>query len=224
MKSLICKGASSRNEQETREAGRVYKRCGCRDEVTGRQRGARCARLGEDGHGRWYFAVQVPGTDGRKVRVRQGGYASRAEAERACWDVRGLPSPQAQVRTWTVRRWMEFWLSEAQGRLRPSTVRSYRAIVYQHLIPRLGGERLSKLRTVQVQRAMDVISRQRVRGGRLISPGTVNRFRAVLRSALAEARRRGMVGHNPAPVPSATCSPWSVTRPPSADWPRTSPR
>jgi len=154
--------------------------------------------LAEAGHGRWYFAVQVPGVDGRRARVRQGGYATRADAERACWQVQDLPGPQAQVRTWTVRRWLEFWLSEVQGRLRPSTVRSYRTIVYQHLIPQLGRERLSKLRTVQVQRAMDAISRQRVRDGRLISPGTVNRIRAVLRSSLNEARRRGMIGHNPA--------------------------
>jgi integrase len=154
--------------------------------------------LGEPGHGRWYFAVQVPGVDGRRVRVRRGGYASRAQAERACWEVQGLPGPQAQVRTWTVRRWLELWLSQVEGRLRPSTVRSYRTIVYQHLIPQLGWERLSKLRTVQVQRAMDAISGKQVRGGRLMSAGTVNRIRAVLRSALAEARRRGMVGYNPA--------------------------
>jgi Phage integrase, N-terminal SAM-like domain len=198
MESLISQETFVSNEQEACEAGRMYKRCGCRDEATGRQRGARCPTLAEPGHGRWYFAVQVPGVDGRQVRVRRGGYASRAEAERACWEVRGLPSPQALVRTWTVRRWLEFWLSEVEGRLRPSTVRSYRTIVYQHLIPELGRERLSKLRTVQVQRTMDVISRRRVRDGRLISPGTVNRIRAVLRSALNEARRRGMIGQNPA--------------------------
>jgi integrase len=198
MESLISRELRLRNERGPREGGRVYKRCGCRDGVTGRQLGVRCTRLGEDGHGRWYFAVQVPGMDGWRARVRQGGYATRAEAERACWEVQGLPGPQAQVRTWTVRRWLEFWLSEVEERLRPSTVRSYRTIVYQHLIPHLGRERLSKLHTRQVQRAMDAISHQRVRDGRLISPGTVNRIRAVLRSSLNEARRRGMIGHNPA--------------------------
>jgi hypothetical protein len=42
----------------------------------------------------------------------------------------GLPSSQAVARMWTVRRWLEFWLSEVEGRLRPSTLRSYRTIVY----------------------------------------------------------------------------------------------
>src|SRR5207249_104988 len=102
------------------EAGRVYRRCACRSEVTGRQLGARCPRRPEPGHGRWYFAVMVPGVDGRRVRVRRGGFATRAQAERACWELLQLPSPKAVARTWTVRRWLEFWLSEVEGRLRPT--------------------------------------------------------------------------------------------------------
>jgi hypothetical protein len=199
MESLNCKGVPlSYEQQETHEVGRVYKRCGCREEVGGRQRGARCFRLVEPSHGRWYLAVQLPGVDGRQTRIRRGGYASRAEAERACTELLLLPGPRAVARMWTVRRWLEFWVSEIEDRLRPSTVRSYRTIVHQHLIPHLGSERLSTLRTVRVQRAMDAVSRRRVRGGRLISAGTAHRIRAVLRSALAEARRQGVIGHNPA--------------------------
>jgi hypothetical protein len=41
------------------EVGRVFKRCGCRSAETGRQLGAHCKLLSEDGHRRWYFAVQV---------------------------------------------------------------------------------------------------------------------------------------------------------------------
>ncbi|MCX4388185.1 N-terminal phage integrase SAM-like domain-containing protein [Micromonospora peucetia] len=85
-----------------------------------------------------------------------------------------------------------------EGRLRPTTVLNYRSIVDSYLIPHLGRFRLSKLRTRTVQRAMDAVCRQVVRGGRLISPGSVSRIRAVLRSALSEARRQGIVGHNPA--------------------------
>src|SRR6266702_1057210 len=74
------------------EAGRVYRRCACRSEKTGRQLGARCPRRTEPGHGRWYFAVMVAGVDGRRVRVRRGGFATRAAAVgvlavRARWPV-----------------------------------------------------------------------------------------------------------------------------------------
>jgi integrase len=97
-----------------------------------------------------------------------------------------------------VRRWLEFWLSDTVSRLRSSTAGSYRGIVHRHLIPWLGGHRLSKLRVREVQRAMDAIGRTQVRGGRLIAPGTLRGIRAVLHSALAEAGRQGMIGHNPA--------------------------
>ncbi|WP_238447190.1 site-specific integrase [Micromonospora sp. 4G55] len=178
--------------------GRVYRRCGCRDEETGKQFGGRCERLADLSHGRWYFSLQVPAVDGGRDRVRRGGFATLAEAERACWELSQLPGPEAVARTWTVRRWLHFWLSELEGRLRPTTVLNYRSVVEKYLIPHLGFYRLSKLRTKTVQRAMDAICRQVVRGGRLISPGSVSRIRAVLRSALSEARRQGIVGHNPA--------------------------
>jgi hypothetical protein len=110
---------------------------------------------------------------------------------------------------WTVRRWLEFWLSEAEGRLRPLTLRSYRTIVYQHLIPQLGTERLSKLRTRTVQRAMDRIGRQRVRSGRSIAAGTVNRIRVVLRSA-----ERGTAARDDRSEPGVAATP-TQRRPPA---------
>jgi integrase len=187
------------NVRSRREpAGRVYRRCACRSAVTRRQLGARCPLLPDERHGRWYFAVQVSGVDGRRERVRRGGFATRADAERACWELLQLPGPRAVARSWTLRRWLEFWLSDIEGRVRPTTLANYRWIAQRYLIPQLGGHRVGKLRTRDVQRAMDRISGQHVRGGRLISAASVHRIRAVLRSALSEARRQGMVGHNPA--------------------------
>src|SRR5689334_16447852 len=94
-------------------AGRVYRRCGCRNKESGRQLW-RCPRLAGPDHGRWYFAVQVTGPDGRRQRVRKGGFVTRAAAERAAWEVLQLPGPRAVGRMWTVRRWLEFWLSDAE--------------------------------------------------------------------------------------------------------------
>ncbi|GAA0902438.1 site-specific integrase [Virgisporangium aurantiacum] len=142
--------------------------------------------------------MQVTGPDGRRMRVRRGGFATRADAERGSWELLQVPGPEAVARTWTVRRWLEFWLSEVESRLRPTTVLNYRSIVDRYLVPRLGGHRLSRLSTRDVQRAMDAIMREQVRGDRLISPASVHRIRAVLRSALSEARRQGMVGRNAA--------------------------
>ena len=56
----------------------VFKRCSCRD-GTGQSLNGRCPRLGERGHGSWYFRLELPhGQDGRRRQLRRGGFISRA--------------------------------------------------------------------------------------------------------------------------------------------------
>ena len=58
--------------------GSVYRRCGCVDPVTGRQLGGGCPRLAGGRHGSWYVRLELPaGLDGRRRRIRRGGYPSR---------------------------------------------------------------------------------------------------------------------------------------------------
>jgi integrase len=109
-----------------------------------------------------------------------------------------MPGSKAAAQTWTVGRFLDFWLSKLEGRLRPTTVHGYRWIAHRYLIPLLGSFRLSKLYVRDVQRAVDQLAREGVRSGRLISPQSVHRVVAVLRSAMSEARRLGMIGYNPA--------------------------
>ena len=61
-----------------------YKRCKCRGD-DGRELGASCPRLRRrDGswnpsHGTWYGKAELPaGPDGRRVILRQGGFATQA--------------------------------------------------------------------------------------------------------------------------------------------------
>jgi integrase len=145
-------------------------------------------------HGRWYFSVQVTSPDGRRNRIRRGGYNSRAIAEQELAAVLELPEPQALRQTWTMRRWLEYWLSIVEERMRPTTGRAYRSIVRRHLIPHLGSVRLADLDGRTIQRVLDQICAHRVsRHGRLIKPGTVHRIWSVLRSALNEAHRQGLI-------------------------------
>ena len=60
--------------------GSVYRRCGCRDESTGRVLGARCPGLRPPKHGSWYFSVDLPSAAGQRRRLRRGGFATRAAA------------------------------------------------------------------------------------------------------------------------------------------------
>ena len=97
------------------------------------------------GHGRWYYDAHVPGPDGRQKRLRQGGFRSRAAAEDGLAEVLELSGPKAMAETWTVKPWLEYWLSQMEDRLRPSTVRAYRSVTRGHLIPCLGRYRLVDL-------------------------------------------------------------------------------
>jgi hypothetical protein len=87
--------------------GRVYRRCGCVDPVTGRQFGPQCPRLAAGRHGSWYLRLDLPaGPDGRRRRIRRGGYASRRAAAAALSAIRG-PDGAEPGRTITTGEWLE---------------------------------------------------------------------------------------------------------------------
>lgn len=176
-------------------AGSVYRRCACREPLTGRQRGAQCHMLDDPSHGRWYYWIKVTGADGLRQRVRRGGFLSEPAAIAARDAAAGQPSPRVLAQAWTVEKWLTDWLDQLD--LRPSTLRGYATIVRCHLIPALGSSRLSELETRDIQRAMDTIARKTTRRG-VLATSTVVGVLAVLRSALGAARARGYIRFNPA--------------------------
>src|SRR5262249_26466068 len=118
--------------------GSVFRRGGGTDPVTGRQDGTRCPGLAAGGrHGGWYVGLELPaGLDGRRRRIRRGGYPSR----KAALDVLGrLRNPKAGGTRGvvTVGDWLAHWLV---SRTSPaaSTVRGYAAHVRLYLGPYLG--------------------------------------------------------------------------------------
>src|SRR5262249_38118304 len=128
--------------------GSVYRRCGCRDEVTGRLLGARCPGLGSPGHGSWYFTAELPSGTGQRRRVRRGGFATRAAAA-AALEPLGSPAagPEPGLST---GQWLGRWLASRVS-LRASTARSYAAHIRVYLVPYLGGIPLAALTAGDVQ-------------------------------------------------------------------------
>ena len=91
----------------------------------------------------------------------------------------------------TVSEYMWRWLEHAkQNRLRRSTYVSYESIVRVHIVPALGRLRLQQLQPMQVQAFLDALCAQR------LAPATVLRIYAVLRRALGQAYRWGLVARN----------------------------
>ncbi|WP_449061374.1 site-specific integrase [Planomonospora algeriensis] len=175
----------------------LYKRCGCADAVTGKRLGGRCSRLAEEGHGRWYFAVQVTGVSGRRERIRRGGYPSAEQARKAGQEFQSAEEAGPVGHSCTVGRWLRHWLATHHG-IRPTTRRSYEDHLRIHLLPHLGRIRLSELTGRDVARMFTALAARRNRYGLPIATSTLERVRATLRTALNAAVREGLIPANPA--------------------------
>ncbi|MHB1523014.1 MAG: tyrosine-type recombinase/integrase [Candidatus Dormibacteria bacterium] len=136
--------------------------------------------------GRWAGAIVVDG-------VRSTVYApTQEEAVRKLQALQGqtlagLPIADQRV---TVARFLRTWLEDTCPRLRPSTSIRYRQIVEGQLIPSVGRVRLTKLSPQDVARMMLQVQEAG------LSVRTAAHCRAVLRAALADAERWGLVHRN----------------------------
>jgi hypothetical protein len=178
--------------------GSVYRRCGCRDENTGRLLGARCLGLRSAGHGSWYLSAELPSAAGERRRVRRGGFATRAAAVAAR---EALMSPAAGSEPGlSAGEWLGRWL-ESRVSLRASTARSYAAHMRGYLVPYLGGIPLAALTPGDVQAMFTAVIRDETVLGRPVSAATLHRIHATLRAALNGAVRAGLIGVNPGRFP-----------------------
>jgi integrase len=178
--------------------GSVYKRCGCADRLTRRQLGTGCPELSGARHGSWYVRLELPaGLDGRRRRIRRGGYPSRKAAAAVLAMLRRPQRGDPAVRMLTVGDWLAHWLA---SRTSPatSTMRGYTAHVRLYLAPCLGPVLLSELSVAHVQAMFTAIIRQHQALGTAVTAATLNRIRATLRAALNAAVRRGLIADNPA--------------------------
>lgn len=174
--------------------GSVFKRCGCRDQHTGRLLGARCPKLGSSRHGSWYFSADLPSATRQRRRVRRGGFASRAAAA-AALDV--LTSPAAgEARGLTTGEWLQRWLASRVS-LRALTSRGYAAHVRGYLVPYLGCVLLAESSAADVQHTFTAIARGDAALGHPVSAATLHRIHATLRAALNAAVRAGLITANP---------------------------
>ena len=130
-------------------------------------------------------------------RVRGGGFPCRQAAETARDELLARSAADATAETWTVGRWLTWWLSTRRS-LRPTTLRSYADHVQRHLIPYLGGIRLADLTGRDVAEMFAALSQAPARHGRPLTPASLHRIRATLRAALNAAIREGLLRDNPA--------------------------
>ncbi|MBF6557761.1 MAG: site-specific integrase [Acidimicrobiales bacterium] len=118
----------------------------------------------------------------------------------------------------TVDDLLRDWFAAVSPNWSPTTVRQNRSIVDRHLSPKLGGHRLSTLRTEDIDLFYGQLRRSGGRGGHSLTAGTVHRIHVVLHGALAQALRWEWLWVNPATNASAPrCEPTAIYPPSPED-------
>jgi integrase len=170
-------------------------------------RGHVAKRKRKDGTTAWYVVLDVGrGPDGKRRQKWQGAspgvpFKTEREANSACHKLATQIDEGAYVAP-TKQTVGEFltatWLPAIRATLRPSTFDSYKRIVDTRLVPKLGSTRLQRLSPPEVNRLYNDL----LEGGRLntadkrLSPKSVRNVHAVLRRALNDAVRWGLVPRN----------------------------
>jgi integrase len=113
-------------------------------------------------------------------------YATKAQRE---IDTGTFLEPTRESVAEYLTRWLD---SAAKGRVRARTLSDYRAIVKRYIEPAIGPTRLSQLRAPEIQK---LYTDMQERG---LSPRTVRYAHAVLRNALGQAVKWGLLHANPA--------------------------
>jgi integrase len=133
----------------------------------------------------WQGQISV---DGRRISV-YGRTAAEVQAKLDAAKVRakaGLLPTDARL---TVAKYLDRWLDRDRD-VRERTIARYRSLVRIHVLPVIGSRKLSELQPDDVRR---VLAKMKATG---LSPTTRSHVRAVLRLALRDAVRDGLLSRN----------------------------
>jgi integrase len=88
--------------------------------------------------------------------------------------------------------WLQIWLREYIGNVKPSTVKSYTDHVNLNIIPYIGKTQLTKLSPAMIQSMYNTLQRQKG-----LSAKTIKNVHGVLHRALTQAQKMGYIRLNP---------------------------
>lgn len=163
----------------------------------------------------WSFVVDLgpdPAT-GRRRQARRSGFATKKEAEVALRAVAtasdtGTAVSRSRV---TVSAFLTEWLESIRPRIRETTWVSYE-MAANRISRQIGAVPLQALTPLQVESLYATLLASGGAGGRPLAPKTVRNCHIVLRRALADAERLGLVSRNPAAAARAVAAPRAEQR------------
>ena len=153
-----------------------------------------------------YYAVVYEGRDpvtGKERRSWHPAGTDRAEAERLAAKLAAKENSRVDaVRSLTFGAYLTSqWLPAKKLHLATSTYRGYERTVQRHVLPTLGRIGLRRLRYEHIEALYDTLLHPVV--GRGLAPKTVYSVHLIIRGALADAARRGLITRNVALVARA---------------------
>jgi integrase len=144
---------------------------------------------------RWGFVVDVASPSGKRRQIRRQGFptstAANMELHRVLEDAgHGVVVTRGGV---TVGDYLtQRWVPSLDGRrIRETTRYAYTRSVHNHLVPHLGGPRLTALDAAAIETMLGALARQG------LSPKTRHNVLGVLSKALTDARRWRLIRANP---------------------------
>ncbi len=151
----------------------------------------------------WYIRYDLPrGKDGkRKQKMEACPGLSEKEAkqrlrEREVARDRGMLVDATRQ---TLGEYLTEWLQHKRASISPASHKAYEQMIRCHIIPELGGFRLSKLRPIDIQAFYTTLPEKRLDGrGKRLSTKHVAMIHGVLHTALAQAVKLELIYRNPA--------------------------
>ncbi len=157
--------------------------------------------------GKWRFIVDVGfDADGNRLQARRKGFRTKAEAQEALDELRHKARTRAYVppTRLTFKAYLDQWLLGLPTTgLRPSTVESYgRCMAY--IPPNLAMRRLDAVSPLDLDElyAGLLASGRRQKAGAGLSPRTTRYVHVVIRKALSDAVKKGILSRNVADAAS----------------------
>jgi len=146
--------------------------------------------------GSWQWVLEY-GRDstGRRLQTSKAGFPTKAAAQSALQQAVHTLMVDVNVTDVTVGAYLNTWLTGKHA-LKPKTVALYADMSTNYLVPHLGNIRLLELRAHHLDRMYAAITMGM--RGRPLSPSTIRRVHAVLRSALNTAVKRRLIPYSPA--------------------------
>lgn len=141
-----------------------------------------------------------PGPDGKRQRERELFHGSKSEANQRWFErqaeLQATRHSQATVedRRMLLRDWLDSWMADyGRQHLEDSTFKSYNDLIRVHIGPHLGHQRLDRLTPQMIADWQGELAGKQTPNGKPLSPRRIAYARQVLRAALREAQRRGLL-------------------------------